>query len=265
MRSCVKMLRLFTTAYPEPSPARRAEYAECLARNLALSEIDELLVFAESGVEGGLPRDSKLVTRSVGSRPNYADFFAWINELAGPDDISIIANSDIYFDSGLRLVKAVDSRDQCFALSRWDVLENGKFRLFEHGDSQDCWIFRGPVHPVRGDFPLGVYDCDNKIAWELEAAGYRVINPSLSLRTYHLHRSAVRGYDVANLPDHGIRPPFLYVEPENLGGLLTCARLWRRHKPGYFPWRFTWKKFLRTRPGRPVRYLVDGLQRRFGY
>jgi hypothetical protein len=258
------MIRLFTTHYPEPDPARRAEYAECLSRNLGCEAIAEVRILVEGGAGTDLPENPKLFTRPISARPTYADFFAWINELAEADDVSIIANSDIYFDGGLQLAEAVLSEDHCLALSRWDVLGNGRVRLFEHGDSQDCWIFRGPVRPVSGDFPLGVYDCDNKIAWELEAAGYRVINPSLGLRSYHLHRSAVRGYDPQCPPDHGIRPPFLYVEPENLGSLLTCARLWRRHQPGYFPWRFTWKKFLRTRPGRPFRYLVDGVTRRFG-
>lgn len=256
------MIRLFTTAYPEADPGRGAEYRECLVRNLACGELDEVCIFAEGGVGASLPPHPKLRLREVPSRPSYEDFFQWIGKCAGPEDVSIIANSDIYFDEGLRMVKAFLSKDQCLALSRWDDFGNGRVRLYERGDSQDCWIFRGPVRSVRGPFPLGVYDCDNKIAWELREAGYEVLNPSLSLRSYHLHRSGVRGYDAANPPDHGIRRPFLYVEPENFGSLATCARLWLRHRPGYFPWRFTWRKFLRTRIGRPVRYVVEGLNRR---
>ena len=258
------MLRLFTTLYPEQNPLRWAEYAECLRRNLENPQIGEISLLVEGQVEG-IPVSPKIRVRKLIRRPSYNDFFAWINELAGTDDVSIVANSDIYFDPSLALIHDLDwSTPTVIALSRWDLLEGKRVRLFEHGDSQDCWILRGPVLPVRSDFPLGVFDCDNKIAWELEQAGYRVINPSLGLRSYHLHRSAVRGYDPQCPPDHGIRPPFLYVEPENLGNLLTCARLWRRHQPGYFPWRFTWKKFLRTRLGRPVRYLGDGFARRFG-
>jgi hypothetical protein len=258
------MLRLFTTLYREPDPTRRAEYAECLTRNLGCPAIDEVCFLIEgAGLE--LPDSPAIRIRGIKKRPTYDDFFCWINELAQADDVSIIANADIFFDQSLSLIGDLDwTYPSVMALSRWDLLEGERVRLFEHGDSQDCWIFRGPILPVKGDFPLGVYDCDNKIAWELEAAGYRVTNPALSLRSYHLHRSAVRGYDPASPPDHGIRPPFRYVEPDNLGSLPTCYRLWRVHRPGYFPWRFTWRKFLRTRVGRPFRYLRDGVARRFG-
>lgn len=245
------MLRLFTTAYPESDPARRTDYETCLAHNLSCPLIDETHVFAEAGVEAGFPVNAKLYTRSISVRPTYADFFSWINETTGPEDISIIANTDIFFDRSLALAARLVSPDHCLALSRWDVLPSGRVRLYERGDSQDVWIFRGPVRKnMRGNFPLGVYDCDNKIAWELAQAGYTVLNPSLSLRSYHLHRGPLRSYDPQNPPDHGIRPPFLYVEPDNAGSFRECWRLWRECPPGYFPWRYTWRKFCRTGGGR---------------
>jgi hypothetical protein len=163
------------------------------------------------------------------------------------------------------MLRSLVTSGSCLALSRWDVGASGSARLFERGDSQDVWVFQGPVRGEGiGEYPVGVYDCDNKIAWELEQAGYEVRNPALSLRTYHLHRGSERSYDLANLPDHGIRPPFLYVEPDNAGSLFDCVRLWKQHRPGYFPWRMTWARFLRTRPGRPFKYVRDGLRRRLG-
>lgn len=244
------MIRLFTTIFPVHDPARAAEYQECLRQNLGLAAIDEIALLAEN--EAKPPISSpKIQVRPTARRPTYADFFAWINELAAPGDISIIANSDIYFDKGVRMLEPFAKLDRCLALSRWDVHENGSAQLFERGDSQDVWIFRGPIRKsVRGEFPLGVYDCDNKIAWELEQAGYEVLNPAFSMRTYHLHRGAERSYDPDNPPDHGIRPPYLYVEPDNASSLFTCLRLWITYRPGYFPWRMTWRKVGRTTLGR---------------
>jgi hypothetical protein len=256
------MLRLFTTAYSERDPARRAEHAVCLAHNLACSAIAEICLLVE-GEDLDLPESPAIRTREIEGRPAYGDFFVWISEVAGPEDFSIIANSDIYFDGSLRLLDRVDLRDRCLALSRWDVLKGGRVRLFERGDSQDCWIFRGPVRAgVKGDFPLGAYDCDNKIAWELERAGYRVSNPAFSLRSYHLHQGPSRSYDPASPADHGIRPPFRYLEPGNEWTLFECWRLWRELSPGYFPWRFTWRKFLRTGVGRIGLRLAGWMKRR---
>lgn len=113
------------------------------------------------------------------------------------------------------------------------------------GDSQDTWIFKGPIRSVAADFPLGVYDCDNKIAWELQQAGYRVLNPALGLRSYHHHQCGYRSYEQKPAPDYGIRPPFLYVEPENLWGPCKAWQLSRRLRLPYLPWSMTTRRFCR--------------------
>jgi hypothetical protein len=135
----------------------------------------------------------------------------------------------------------------CLALSRWDVGEDGKAVLFERGDSQDTWVFRGHVREANGDFPLGAWDCDNKIAWELERAGFEVRNPALSLRTYHIHHCGYRSYE-EDPPDFGICPPFRYVTPETFGSLWTCYRLYHQAQMPYFPWMLTRSKVARFRP-----------------
>ncbi|MEZ6126164.1 MAG: hypothetical protein R3C49_23795 [Planctomycetaceae bacterium] len=242
------MIRLFTSYYHERHPVRQSEIDECLRRNLECSSIDKICILQEPSE---LPfQDPRIQTRPITERPRYADFFLWIDEVCKPSDISIIANSDLYFDQSLQMVKSLVRENTCLALSRWDVMKQGRVQLFERGDSQDCWIVRGPVHGVSADFPIGVYDCDNRIAWEFERAGYRVVNPAFSLRTYHLHRTRERSYDPTNPTDHGIRPPFRYVEPDNAGNLLSCASLWWQYRPGYFPWRLTSRKLARTLPGR---------------
>ena len=258
----LRMIRLFTTVYPETNPARRAEYEECLRRNLACAELDEVCVLAEGdGIR--LPPSPKLRERRILKRPSYDDFFSWINEVAGPDDVSIIANTDIYFDSNIRALEHIAWRaNTCLALSRWDVQADGTARLFEAADSQDCWIFKGKIGDVKGDIPVGVYDCDNKIAWELERAGYNVLNPSLSIRCFHLHLSGYRSYEVAPAPDYGIRPPFKYVEPDNLAGLWTCWRLYRKASMTYFPWRLTGNKIRRWGPVKFGVRVVNRVKRR---
>jgi hypothetical protein len=198
-------------------------------------------VFDESAC---LPATERVAIRRISRRPRYKDFFDWINEVAAPTDFSIIANTDICFDESLQLLPRMlaDSR-LVLALSRWDVSADQRVEIFDRGDSQDSWIFRGPVGAVGGDFPLGVYDCDNKIAWELQQAGYRVLNPAFGLRSYHHHQSGYRSYEVKPAPDYGIRPPFLYVEPENLWTPWQAWRLKRQLELKYLPWSMTWRRF----------------------
>jgi hypothetical protein len=237
------MIRLFTTWYAERTAQRRAEYERCLQANLACRSLDGVMILDESGHVAIL---EPATVRQISARPTFADFFSWIYELADSRDISIIANTDIAFDPGLVMLLDYDWPERTvLALSRWDVLPNGDVQLFERGDSQDCWIFKGPVPESIGHFPIGVYDCDNKIAWELQQAGYRVINPSLSVRTYHHHLSGYRSYEQKPAPDYGIRPPFLYVEPDNLWGPLKAWRVKKKLNLEYFPWRMTWRRFWR--------------------
>lgn len=242
------MIRLFTSAYPESNPDRRQELEICLQNNVNSLLFDSIHLLLENVERPAVEADS-LRTRHISSRPTYLDYFNWINEVATSDDISIIANSDIYFDENAKILDALLSVNRCVALSRWDVQPNDRVRLWERGDSHDSWAFRGPVREnLHGDFPVGVYFCDNKIAWEMEQADYKVINPAFSLRSYHLHQGEERSYDPDNPADHGIRPPFRYIEPDNAGSLLFCLRLWRTFNMDYFPWRITWRKLGRTLP-----------------
>lgn len=212
------MIRLFTSAFPEPNPVRAAEYDECLRRNLACEAIGQVCLLIEG--ESNTPAHfTNATTRRVPGRPRFADYLAWIRELAGPDDVSIIANSDIFFDRQLRVFMTWRiPASVALALSRWDVRVGTSPSLYDHNDSQDVWIFRGIPLNVSGNFAVGVPRCDNRFAHELEDAGYSVINPSMSLRTYHLHSGIRTSYSVAN--DTGfVPPPYKYVWPHNLWSL----------------------------------------------
>jgi hypothetical protein len=186
-------LVLLTCFYADPDRRRRAELVECLARNLANDAIDEVHVLVEDGVRPELEGDAKLRLVALGRRATYADLFEYANEQLAGHRVAI-ANADIYFDRGIARVGAIDLRDILLCLSRWNVGRDGSARLFEHGESQDAWIFDAPIRPFPSDFVLGVPGCDNRLAWEAEAAGLAVDNPARSVRAYHLHLSGVRRY-----------------------------------------------------------------------
>ena len=237
-------IRLFSTYYEERNKQRAKEYQHCLESNVKNMSLSAVYILQEGNSQ--LSDSSRLILRSTEKRPTYNDFFSWINEISCDSDYSIIANTDISFDNSIEIVDKFSwESNSCLALSRWDVNDTSKSILFEHGDSQDVWIFKGKIRKVNGDFPLGVYDCDNKIAWELEQAGYRVINPCYAVRTYHHHQCGYRSYEKSPPPDYGIRPPFRYVEPDNYWGPLRAWQIKRELNLNYFPWMMTRRRFWR--------------------
>jgi len=165
-------MNLFINTYTDKDPIRNAELQKCL-------EINKSLGWGICEISG---------------RPTFKDMFNAINENTDSHDINIIANSDIYFDKDFDC--SMIKYNECYALSRWDVQPDGSAIHYNNSGSQDTWIFRGAIRMVESaNFTQGVAGCDNKIAYLLKEAGYKVSNPSLNIKTYHLHLSGIRYYD----------------------------------------------------------------------
>ena len=161
------MIRLFTSFYAESNPTRQKEILECLERNLALPEIDEVCLLVEN--TAAPLEHSKLKTRPTTKRPEYRDMLDWAKEeQLGPLDLSIVCNSDIYFDSTIAIFETQLRPNQCAALSRWNVNPDGSASLYFHNDSQDTWIFSGAIREFVDTYPIGVPRCDNRIMHDLE-------------------------------------------------------------------------------------------------
>jgi hypothetical protein len=168
-------IRLFYNYYEDKNPQRKVEIDYCLQKNIDNSLLDIIVLDSDTN-------------------PTYNFFFEKINKLAGPDDISIICNSDIFFDDTIALVENMGAKDM-YALSRWDWAPNTTAVLRDIRNSQDAWIVRGKVENVNGDFKLGIPFCDNRIAFEFSKSGYNVRNPGRSIKAYHYHQTAIRHYD----------------------------------------------------------------------
>jgi len=211
------MIRLYTTFYNENNPSRREEYMNCLRRNLACKAIDQVVIINENGDLSEFSMN-KLNIINLNRRPTYHDFFELINKTPHDSYISIIANTDIYFDQNISVVNQLNFKNRCFALSRWDIKSDGKPVLNDRNDSQDVWIFRGKIKKVKADYYVGVPRCDNRIAYELEKTGYQIENPSFSLKSYHLHAGERGEYTEVNQPEY-IPPTYKYIWPHNLFSL----------------------------------------------
>ena len=128
--------------------------------------------------------------------PNYSSFFEKFNSY--PNDINILTNSDIFFDNeALEQIRTYftnlndeDRRTTCMSLTRWEYINENTNIAPKSQDSQDTWIFYGEVNYDESidDVTLGTPGCDNRILAELlYRYKYNVINPSLTIKTYHYH------------------------------------------------------------------------------
>ena len=183
-------MNLFVNYFEHQNAERRKEIDFCLEKNEANDIIDNIVV----------------VNR--GQRCTYGDFLEAMFDY--PNDVNIIANSDIYFDETLKYASDI-KKGECYALTRWELV-GGKVINFNdrHGKpspamwSQDAWIFRGSIKPDRFykilavnlktrthaviPFSLGIPGCDNKFAAMCKESGVKVTNPCSKIRAIHVHR-----------------------------------------------------------------------------
>ncbi len=126
-------------------------------------------------------------------RPKYDDFFRLVNFKTEDETINLIGNTDIVFDSSLLFLEHINFDNTIVELSRYEPC--GRIK----NTGEDIWIWKGKVKPqVWGQLPLGELGCDWRITYEFRKAGYRVVNPSLDITTWHVHDSNIRYYPNQN-------------------------------------------------------------------
>ena len=221
---------LYTTFYNETNNFRKQELLSCLQNTSSNKAISKIIVFNE-GESIAYLGPYRIEEIFIDKRPTYQDFINYINTNSNTDDIHIIANTDIYLDKNIKVLKHINLKDTCLALSRWDTADTIKPKLYNHNDSQDVWVFKGPVkQQLKANFPLGVPRCDNRLLFELQEAGYRVLNPAFSIKVFHIHKGQralvyTEGDNIYNL-----KPPYGYLYPHNLYGFFKTRFFNLKHK-----------------------------------
>jgi hypothetical protein len=214
----------FLTQFYRPDKARRErEIKRCLEENVKCSFIDKIVLLNEKDFSSSFPSDPKKKIEQVviGKRLTYALVLQWFQANAPPNTICVFANSDIYLDSSARHLWSMDLQDRFLTLLRWDVQEDGSpAKLFgPRPDSQDTWIFWSDSLKARTfnwadlDFPFGKAGCDNAINVEMLRKKFLIVNPAYSIKTYHVHSSAIRTYDPTDVVD---KPMYFYAEPTGI-------------------------------------------------
>jgi hypothetical protein len=102
-------------------------------------------------------------------------------------------------------------------LSRYEMLLDTKNDLNEDFGSFDTWIWKGKIIENVGNFRMGIGSCDVRLAREMYENGYNLKNPSLDLKTYHIHCTNIRYWLTAgNAPG-----PCLKIKHSKLDGVYS--------------------------------------------
>ena len=121
---------LIVPLYNETVPERIEEYKICIQKNLKHPLIHTIHVLYDTSKEtpeNSILRflyDKKVKVSCWNGRQTYGDAFRLANAQYYGRTI-ILANADIYFDDSLLLIKDLDLTNIMFAITRWDVLEDG--------------------------------------------------------------------------------------------------------------------------------------------
>lgn len=206
---------LLVPAYPHPDRARRGEIELCLRANFANVEFARVLLFGDAGHP---TPDPKLTVIPGTDRPTFAALFAAAANF--PGQVCVVANADIYFDHTLALAADI-APGELYALSRWCPETQQPCVIGQHG--ADAWLFRAPLppalltllHAAPRPIRLGMPFCDQRLARLALDAGLRVLNPSLSIRAWHMHATALRTYTPADTigGEYAYPPPTLLFAP----------------------------------------------------
>ncbi len=183
---------LLTEYFVSDNPDRQKEYTICLTKNIENELIDKIVLFNSDESEINISSD-KIVMVNLTERPTYKTMFDHCNENYS-GQICIISNADIIFDDTLSNVNNENIKGKFLALSRWDISEDGKSRLYDWSYSQDCWMYLSPYEFKDSNYTMGVPGCDNRIVFDASISGLKPHNPSKVIRTHHLHTSNHRTY-----------------------------------------------------------------------
>jgi hypothetical protein len=197
------MIWLVAQYFRHSDEARAREIMETLKQNTVCADIGTIVLLTERDYSKDWRhiQTKKIQQIVIGKRLTYAHFLQYVKERVPKNTIVMLANADIFFEDLSDLWK-INMKSVMLSLLRWDVKEDSDPELFgPRADSQDTWIvLSDSVKEVTWkyepfDIQLGKPGCDNIFAGLMLRNHFVLYNPALTLKTYHLHLTAIRNYN----------------------------------------------------------------------
>jgi hypothetical protein len=205
------MFNLITTYYKTENLKRQKELDECLKNNFNNKFIDKIyllndLVYEIEFIDNHKEKIIQIIVDSNNAKRLGFDYAVTFINTNLQNTLCIISNSDIYFDDTLELLDGYNFDNKFFGLTRYD---NGK--IIQNSNSQDSWFFKSPlqIDLSQCNFKFGYPGCDNRFAYVVNEAGYKILNPCLTIKTHHLHSSNYRTYN----HNDKVMGPYYFIRP----------------------------------------------------
>jgi hypothetical protein len=202
-RSHQDKIILFTQYFK--SKLRFNDFIKCLDSNLENPLINKIIIFHQcKNIDQELTsyiNDIKIEFVKINKRLSYKIWFDYSNQYY-PNDIKILANSDIYFDKSLEILKKLTwANNMLYACSRKDINGDNQlipskicahqnFNLINPLYSQDCWIFKTKLIDFESRFVLGYENCDVLLKHNCQNSGCEFINLYKYLNAIHVDNRA---------------------------------------------------------------------------
>ena len=194
------MINLYLQYFKHKTESRRKELDYCTRHNIKNSSFDKVYIFLEKEEDRQeWMNNPKVIVENFGHRMTFRNFAEYTNTIDTNNDIThVITNLDMFFDNDILKLNQHNIDNHLITLTRWNIdVVTKKANFFNVNCSQDTWIWKGVVDLSKLDlgYYLGTPGCDNAICGEFYEAGFKVINPSLDLKSYHLHQEIKRDYN----------------------------------------------------------------------
>jgi hypothetical protein len=185
-----KNINLIISYYKSKHAERNKEIHLAIKLNLQNKLFNKIIIIDETCEFSYEGENSHVIIIKDNRRLHFNDFFKYANQYTENDTINILCNSDIVIGDNFDKINLEDK--EMLFLTRYEMLVDGKNELNSDFGSFDTWIWKGKIIESVGNFKMGIGCCDVVLASDMYKNKYLLKNPSLDLKTYHIHCSNIR-------------------------------------------------------------------------
>jgi hypothetical protein len=193
-----KNINLIVSYYNDKNLDRCKEIKLCLKLNCMNQLFNKIIIINETCKNlYFIKKNESIIIINNSNRLTYKNFFNYANMYSNEDTINILINSDIVIGEGFDKINL--NKNEVYFLTRYNISLDGTFNFQDDNGSFDTWIWKGIINNniYIGNYYLGIPECDIKIAYEFYISKYKIKNPSLDLKTYHVHNTEIRNYNTS--------------------------------------------------------------------
>lgn len=221
------MIHLLVPYYQDPDLGRSRELAECLEFNAGNAHLDSVHVLLEGRCRGGAHfKGRKLELFPLGRRALYLDLFQYAAEQLPAGAWIVAANADIALDHSIGRLRDLDGDKAAALFICLTRYEPGPVLYWQAEHSQDTWAWINPLPRLFGDHLLGPLGSENLLARQAHEAGLTLFNPSLTIKTRHVHQSNVRRRGTGGVPWR-YKGDYAFPIPQTIEQVPKGPRLYR--------------------------------------